>query len=212
MNREAAINAAGTTFALHRAGHLWWRRTALACLGIVGLLSVALVLLALKSRPVDRAFAATPDGRVIELSPLSEPVMTAAALRNWTVTAVTESFTLGHHDWRLRLAQVRAYYTDQGYEGFVESLETSLFLKELRERRQVSAAVARGAPVIIDANIYDGRAGWTLEVPVLLSFDVGNRTQSESVLVRVLVLRVPIEERTTGIGIQQLLMERKGAT
>ena len=29
--------------------------------------------------------------------------MSDAALRNWTVAAVTEAFTLGHHDWRLRL-------------------------------------------------------------------------------------------------------------
>ena len=51
------------------------------------------------------------------LTPLDEPIMSDAALRNWTVAAVTEAFTLGHHDWRLRLAGIRGKFTDSGYEA-----------------------------------------------------------------------------------------------
>ena len=60
--------------------------------------------------------AATPDGRLVPLTPLDEPIMSDAALRNWTVAAVTEAFTLGHHDWRLRLAGIRGKFTDNGYD------------------------------------------------------------------------------------------------
>ena len=67
--------------------------------------------------------AATPDGRLVPLTPLDEPIMSDAALRNWTVAAVTEAFTLGHHDWRLRLASVRESFTDDGYESFLAEPE-----------------------------------------------------------------------------------------
>ncbi len=210
MNRDTAHQTADGQFALHRAAHLWWRRVALINIGVVVLLSLALVSLALKSRPVDRAFAASPDGRIIELVPLDAPIMNEQALRNWIVTAVTEAFTMGHHDWQLRLTQVREFFTDEGHEHLLESLQTSLFLQQLKDNRQVSSAVARGAPVIVDRFTWQGRDAIALQLPMLLTFDVGNRTQSEQVMARVLVVRVAIEERQAGIAIQQLIIEKSG--
>lgn len=201
---------AGGQFALHRAAHRAWRRMALGLLVAVLALSAAVTGLVLRDRPVDRAFAATPDGRVIELTPLDEPVMSQAALRSWVVTAVTEAFTLGYHDYRRRLGQVREHFTDDGYDGYTEQLERSLLLERIVEYRQVTSAVARGAPVITSANIWRGRAVWTLEIPLLVTFHAGNRQETENLLVSTLVMRVNREERPAGIGIQQIVAERAG--
>ena len=35
------------------------------------------------------AVAGMPDGRLVRLTPLDEPIMSDAALRNWTVSAVS---------------------------------------------------------------------------------------------------------------------------
>ena len=210
MSREAAIEHAGGQFALHREAHRSWRRMALGLMTVVVVLAAAVVALALRDRPVDRAFAATPDGRVIELTPLDEPVMSQAALRSWVVTSITEAFTLGYHDYRLRLGQVREHFTDEGYGGYTEQLEKSLLLERILQYRQVTSAVARGAPVITDATMWQGRAMWTLEVPLLLTFHAGNRQETEELLVSALVVRVNREERPAGIGIQQIVAERTG--
>ena len=201
---------AGGQFALHREAHRAWRRMALGLLVAVLALSAAVTGLVLRDRPVDRAFAATPDGRVIELTPLDEPVMSQAALRSWVVTAVTEAFTLGYHDYRRRLGQVREHFTDDGYDGYTEQLERSLLLERVVEYRQVTSAVARGAPVITSASIWQGRAVWTLEIPLLVTFHAGNRQETENLLVSTLVMRVKREERPAGIGIQQIVAERTG--
>lgn len=209
MSRAAAIEHAGRQYALHRDAHRSWRRVALALLAVVVALSVAVVGLVLRDRPADRAYAATPDGRVIALTPLADPVMTQAALLNWVVTAVTEAFTLGFHDYRLRAGQVREYFTEDGYAGYTAQLERSRMLERIREFRQVTSAVARGAPVITNATIWQGRAVWTVETPILLTFHAGNREESEKLVVTVLVMRVNREERPSGIGIQQLVAERR---
>ena len=209
MSREAAIEHAGRQFALHREAHRAWRRAALVLVVVVAALSVAVVGLVVRDRPVDRAYAATPDGRVIALTPLADPVMTQGALQNWVVTAVTEAFTLGFHDWRLRAAQVREYFTEDGYAGYVSQIEQSRMLERIREFRQVTSAVARGAPVITKASMWQGRAVWTVETPILLTFHAGNREESEKLVVSVLVMRVNREERPAGIGIQQLVAERR---
>lgn len=210
MGREAAIEHAGAQFALHRAAHRTWRGVALALVVAVVLLAGAVVALSLRDRPVDRAYAATPDGRVIALTPLEQPVMSQAALRSWAVRALSEAFTLGHHDYRLRLGEVEAFFTDEGFTSYMDQLEKSLVLERIRTHRQVVAAAAREVPVITKAGKWQGRGMWTLEVPMALTFYAGNRKETMNLLVSVLVMRVKREERPAGIGIQQIVAERVG--
>lgn len=152
--------------------------------------------------------AATPDGRVIELTPLDEPIMSDAALKNWVVAAVTEAFTLGHHDWRARLSAVRRHFTDDGYEAFLRGLEESLLLSRLKEHRQVASAVATGSPVIVDTRRYRGRIAWEIEFPMLLTFQAGAKRRDQGLTSKVLVTRVPLSDRVTGIGIARLVASR----
>ena len=144
MSVETAVEQVGRRVELHREAHRAWRRVALGLLMLSLVLAGVIVVLVLRERPMDRAYAATPDGRVIPMTPLEEPVMTQAALSAWVVTAVTEAFTLGHHDFRLRLSAVREYFTEQGYDGYTVQLEKSRLLERVREYRQVTSAVAKG--------------------------------------------------------------------
>ena len=201
---------AGAQFALHRAGHEAWRRAGLALAVAVVMLAVAVVGLVLRDRPVDRAYAATPDGRVIELTALDQPVMSQAALRSWTSRALSEAFTFGYHDYRMRLGQVAEYFTDEGYASFTEQLERSRVLQRVLEYRQVAAAVVSEAPVITKSAMWQGRGMWTLEVPMLVTFYAGNRRETEDLLVTALVMRVERDQRPAGIGIQQIVAERRG--
>ena len=207
--RARAIRQAVNRFAFHRDQHHGWRRAAgwlLLCNALtLAALGGTLALYA----PVYVTVAATPDGRLVPLTPLDEPIMSDAALRNWTVAAVTEAFTLGHHDWRLRLSSVRGNFTDEGYESFLASLNESLFLDRLRDNLQVASAVAQGAPVVTDTRYFEGRLGWAIEFPLLVTFAAGARSVSQDLVARVLVMRVPLSERPAGIGIEQLLAEKR---
>ena len=209
MSGETAVEQVGRRVELHREAHRAWRRAALGLLVVSLVLAGAIVLLLLRERPVDRFYATTPDGRVIPFTPLEEPVMTQAALGSWVVTAVTEAFTVGHHDWRLRLSGVREYFTEDGYDGYTRQLEESRLLERVREYRQVTSAVAKGAPVMTQATMWQGRALWTMEFPMLLTFHAGNREDTIEFVVTTLVMRVRREERPAGIGIQQIVMERR---
>ena len=131
--------------------------------------------------------------------------MSDAALKNWAVSAVTEAFTLGHHDWRLRLSSVREHFTDAGYESFLQGLNESLFLDRLRDNLQVASAAARGAPVITDTVIVGGRVGWKVEFPIVVTFSAGRRSIVQELVARVLIMRVALSERVRGLGIEQLI-------
>ena len=203
--RMRAVRRTVNRFAFHRDQHHGWRRAAAWLLVCNALTAFAFAGYVWLHSTVYVTVAATPDGRLVPLTPLDEPIMSDAALRNWTVAAVTEAFTLGHHDWRLRLAAVRESFTDAGYESFLEELNESLFLDRLRDNLQVASAVAQGAPVVTDTRYFRGRLGWVVEFPILVTFAAGARSVSQDLIARVLVMRVPLSERPAGIGIEQLI-------
>ena len=209
--RTQAARAAPSQFAWHRDQHRAWRRAALVLGVVAAAQAAALAGYIHYHSTVYITVAATPDGRVIEMTPLDEPIMSDAALRNWTVSAVTEAFTLGHHDWRMRLADIRGYFTGEGYDGYLQALEDSLYLDRIRENLQVAAAVATGAPVITATRLFDGQAAWSIEFPMLVTFQAGHRINHQRLTARVLVMRVPLSENAAGIGIQQLIATRTGA-
>ncbi len=205
-----AVAAAAASLPFERAAHHGWRRIAFVLLAMNVLLTLALWSYIDQHDTVYRTFAVTPEGKVIEAQGLDEPVRTDAALKNWVVTAVTESFTFGHSDWQRRLSAVREYFTDEGYEAFMGGLEEGLYLDRIRDNYQVGSAVAQGAPVITHADIYeDGRAGWQLEFPMLVTFHAGRKKSSTEMVAKVLVKRVPFDERLNGIGIQQIVVTRQ---
>ncbi len=209
--RTQAARAALSQAGYHADQHRGWRRLALVLAVVSGVEAAALAGYIHFHSTVYITVAATPDGRVIEMTPLDEPIMSAAALRNWTVAAVTEAFTLGHHDWRMRLTDVRDRFTPEGYDGYLTALQDSLYLDRIRDNLQVAAAVATGAPVITATQIFDGRAGWSIELPILVTFQAGHRTNHQHLTMRVLVMRVPLSENAAGIGIQQMIATRSGA-
>ena len=206
---SAAVEAAGRSFRYQADQHRWWRLCAAGLLA--GWLSTAFAFALYLARhdTVYVPVAATPDGRLVKLTPLSEPIMSDAALKNWTVSAVVEAFTLGHHDWRMRLSAIRELFTDDGYDSFLQGLEESQFLTRLRDNLQVASTVARGAPVITETRLFRGRAGWQIEFPILVTFQAGRRRVDQDLVARVLVMRVPLSERFGGIGIAQLIAARR---
>ena len=203
-----AVRHAGNLLAFHRDQHHGWRRLAgwLVLTNILSAVALAGYVLRHETRYI--AVAATPDGRVIPLTSLDEPIMSDAALKNWAVSAVIEAFTLGHHDWRMRLSAARRHFTDAGYESFVTGLEDSAFLDRLRNHRQVASTVAQGAPVITDTMRFHGRIAWAIEFPILVTFQAGARRLDQKLIARVLVARVPLSERVRGIGIEQLIASK----
>ena len=203
-----AVARVGGTLAFERAQHAAWRRAAFVLLALNLVTAATLAVWVTTHDTVYIAVAATPDGRLIRLTPLDEPTMSDTALRQWTVATVTEAFTLGHHDWRMRLAAVRERFTDGGYGAFVAALEESQFLERLRTHRQVASTVARGAAVITRTRVYGDRVGWSMEVPILVTFQAGARRLDQDLLARVLVMRVPLSERAQGIAVEQLIATR----
>ena len=201
-----AVVHAGESFSFQRAAHHGWRRIAAVSITMNVMLAAALVGYIQFHSTVYVTLAATSDGRVIAVRGLGEPVRSDAELANWVVGAVTDAYTLGHHDWQRRLADAREDFTDRGYEKFVENLNESKYLPILRDHSQVATAVAEGAPRIVDRGMLDGeRLGWKLQFPMLVTFLQGKEKEETRYDVEVVVGRVPFDERPMGVAIEWVI-------
>lgn len=181
-----------------------------ALLKLVVLLSLVIAMLVLailgivnSRKPDNRYFATTEDGRLIPMVALSEPNLSTPALLSWTAQAATEVMTFGFSDYTRRLQEASRNFTRSGWESFTTALGQSGTIDLIREKRQVVTAVPAGAPILESENLVAGRYQWVVQLPMKLTYQAGSERRQRSIVVRIVVVRVPRLESANGVGIDQ---------
>ena len=209
----AVMEAVSRSEAYHIAQHRAWRRVAGIALAGQALTVAALALWMGMRETVYVAVATDQAGRTL-------PIVSAenagaedevGFMLTWTVAAVTEAFTMGFHDFRMRVEGVRKRFTDEGYESYRQMLEESLVFQRVGSQGQAVSAVARGAPVLLRVRRFDdGGVGYEVEFPLLLTFWAGEDERVEETLrAKALVMRMSRSERLAGIAVALLHLTRE---
>jgi|GEM_PF-2833000 len=209
----AVMEAVSRSEAYHIAQHRAWRRVAGIALAGQALTVAALVAWMGMRETVYIAVATDRAGRTL-------PIVSAenagaedevGFMLTWTVAAVTEAFTMGFHDWRMRVEGVRDRFTPEGYESYRRVLEESLVFQRVGSQGQAVSAVARGAPVLLRVRRFeDGSTGYEVEFPLLLTFWAGEDEKAEEKLrAKALVMRMSRSERLAGIAVAVLHLTRE---
>lgn len=154
-------------------------------------------------QPENRYFATTEDGRLVPMVALNEPNMSAPALMSWVAQASTEVMTFGFNDYRRRLQESSRNFTRRGWESFTQALQKSRIIELVEANQQVVTAAPQGAPILESEGLSGGRYQWIIQLPLVLSYQSGARQRSDSLLVTVVVVRVPRLESPNGVGIEQ---------
>jgi intracellular multiplication protein IcmL len=155
------------------------------------------------SQAQDRYFATTEDGRLIPMVALSEPNLSTPALMSWVAQASTEVMTFGFNDYRRRLQESSRNFTRRGWESFTQALQKSRIIEMVEANQQVVTAAPAGAPILDSEGLVAGRYQWVIQLPLVLTYQSGNRTKNDNLLVKVVVVRVPRLESPNGVGIEQ---------
>jgi len=169
---------------------------------IIGLIG-AMYMVIQTHQPENRYFATTEDGRLVPMIALSEPNMSAPALMSWVAQSSTEVMTFGFNDYRRRLQESSRNFTRRGWESFTQALQRSRIIEMVEANQQVVTAAPQGAPILESQGLVAGRYQWVIQIPMVLSYQAGSASRSDSLLVTVVVVRVPRLESPNGIGIEQ---------
>jgi intracellular multiplication protein IcmL len=182
----------------------------LLVLSVALCVAVCLCVFLVVSSPEPKYFASSPDGHIVELVPLSRPVMSDAGLLNWTAETTTSTLALDFLHWRDKLTAMRPNFTPEAYRSFLQSLkETGVITMIEGKRLSVSAVVSR-APVITASGIAeDGKMAWRIEVPLIVSYESSKGVEStQHLLATVLVRREDTAATPKGVAIQQIVLVR----
>jgi len=168
-------------------------------LGLIG----AMYYVISSNQPQHFYFATTEDGRLIPMVPLSQPNLSTPALMSWVAQGTTEVMTFGFNDYRRRLQESSRNFTKRGWESFTQALQRSRIIEMVEVNQQIITAAPRGAPVLESEGLVAGRYQWRVQIPLVLTYRSGAKTSSASLLVTVVVVRVPRLESPNGVGIEQ---------
>ncbi|MBU6234879.1 MAG: type IVB secretion system apparatus protein IcmL/DotI [Alphaproteobacteria bacterium] len=166
-------------------------------------LIITIVVIVNAYRPENRYFATTEDGRVVPMVALSEPNLSRPAVLSWAAQAASETLTFGFHDYRRRLQESSRHFTRKGWGSFVKALQDSGMIESVEQNRQVLTAAPRAAPTILSEGILAGIYQWQVELPMMVTYQIGQQTRNVSMNIRLTIVRVPKLESPNGIGIEQ---------
>jgi intracellular multiplication protein IcmL len=188
----------------YRDGYRTLVRIALAeGIAIIALILTFIVFLNIYT-PERTYFATTEDGRVVPMVALSQANLSKPALLSWAAQAASETMTFGFHDYRRRLQESSRHFTRRGWGSFTKALQDSGRIETITSNRQVVSATPRAAPTILAEGIMpNGTYRWEVEMPMLLTYELGQARRSEPMNVRLVIVRVPTLESSNGVGIDQ---------
>ena len=157
-----------------------------------------------------RYFAATNDGRLISMHPLSDPVKSDDFVLQWASLAARRAFDLDFVHWQEQMTAESSYFTADGWSDFSSSLKKTNNLKTLVELQMVATAEITGAPQIVQKAVIDGHYAWSIRVPVLVKYISAKKTITQTLMLTLVVVRQSIADYPAGIAINNYIADVQG--
>jgi intracellular multiplication protein IcmL len=178
---------------------------------VLGALAVAALALAQDGwnllRPEKHVyFATSPDGRIMNLTPVGQPNGTDDAVLAFAAEAVTRAWTFSFMNYEREFQDAAAYFTKEGWEANQAALVASGNLDAVVRRRFVLVARLDEAPLIENkGQMSDGRYGWVVSMAVRLQYQGQTAAMADKLVpVTALVVRRPETENPRGLGVAQI--------
>ncbi len=166
-------------------------------------LIAAIIVQISMTKPQDRFFATTSDGRLIRMIPLNQPDLKDSALISWVSKAAADVMTFGFHDYQRRLQEASVYFTRSGWQSFSSALEKARIIEAVEKNQQIVTAAPQRAPIILKQGLVNGIYQWVVEMPLIVTYQAGSTTQNTVLNVQMIIVRVSTLDNPNGVGIQQ---------
>lgn len=182
-------------------------QTITAISAAASLAAVLIAGIAIFAKPAPKFFATDREGRIIPLVPLNQPYQNSGAVLGWASEAIMKTFSMDFVHYRRSLNESREYFTEDGWNGFLQAMQDSGVGPSMKEQKQVVSATPTDAAVIVGQGELRGSYTWKIKQPFLITFSTNTESRSQKVVVSLTVLRVPTTVNAKGLGIQQIIME-----
>lgn len=186
------------------------------CYLIVGLIFFQLLVIGLQlyfitvqldGRPKPAYFPTTPDGRYIDMIPISEPTLKGDAFDKWIMETAETVTSFDYINYKRDLQTMSHLFTAKGHRDYRKALQESNNLENVKVKRQVVFGRVTGKPKILDKYYYQGtRASWEIELPMTIHYqNAQDKDIRQPVTVFMTVMRVSTLKNPAGLAIMQFI-------
>jgi intracellular multiplication protein IcmL len=181
----------------------------------IGLIAFSIILAAIsaiifyvvgKKMSPPELFFVTAEGKSIQVAPMSLPNESREAVKDLAREAIQKSYTFDFLKIDQQLLAAQPYYTIDAWGVFKDSMLSSSLVKQVKKNKFTVSVVAKEEPIIDSAAQKAGAEfAWKLLVPITISFSGDSPTETQDLLVRITVVRVPTTENPKGLGVLQMV-------
>ena len=155
---------------------------------------------------------ATNDFRLLNIHPLSDPVVNDEWVQQWATNAVLSAYNIDYIHWQQEMQVASANFTDDGWNTFLDKFKSSNNLSSILKLLMIADTSITGAAQIQSKGLLpSGYYAWKIQVPVLVTY-IGNATtirMPESVTL--LVVRQPVNKYPDRIAINNFIASTQGS-
>lgn len=178
-------------------------------LSIVFLGAVSLYIF--MNRPPPITFRVADEWRVVAPVPIQQPYLSNPEMLQWVSDVFPRVFDLDFLRIDTQLADVKKYFTDNGYQIYLNQLKNYADKNMVQVNRMFVHAEPTRAPVIVNQGVLSGRYAWWVQMPVIISY-AGMKEKPDAYLsMQVLVVRTDTTNNLTGILIDNVIVEKDTA-
>ncbi|MCK5554856.1 MAG: DotI/IcmL/TraM family protein [Alphaproteobacteria bacterium] len=152
---------------------------------------------------VDRYFAESFEGRLMQLSSLNSPNMEKIAVTDWAVQAAAQIMTFGFNDVERRFSLSTPFFTPQGWVSFKKALISSRVIEQMHKKQLIFTSIPSGTPVLLKEGLVVDKYTWRFNIPLMITYRAGGKSSAIKKKVIVVVEKVPTSSNPAGLGISE---------
>jgi len=184
-----------------------FRRMVTICLLslIANMVLVVSLLFSVKSHQKTVYFASSNTGSLINIKPLSSPILSSTAVKSWVSQALPALFDIDFVNYHRNMDNSRKYFTDTGWQSFLNAF--SPVLSKIKSEQLVTNAVVTDVPYVYKKGVRGGIYTWEVQVPLLITYQKAGQESISHQIWTVMVQRNNNQNTETPqlLGISQVV-------
>jgi len=168
------------------------------------LLGISIWLIVDKPQPVQ--FKTDNEWRVLPPVPINEPYISTPNLIQWVSDTLPSLFTLDFVNYAAQMNVAATAFVGDGWTKFQRALQNYAAPAVVQNGKLFVTATAGGAPFVTNQGMIQGSYGWWIQMPLNLSYSSANKGATRSLIVKVMVVRVPTLDDLKGIKIEDIIV------
>ncbi|OGT47754.1 MAG: hypothetical protein A3E83_04945 [Gammaproteobacteria bacterium RIFCSPHIGHO2_12_FULL_41_20] len=171
---------------------------------ILAMLGISIYLLFNKPQPM--RFPVENDWRVVKPVPVEQSYLSITDLLQWVANSIPKTFNVSFVNYNADLTRSAQYFTGTGWKNFLNQINNYADYNSVQASKFFINSTLAGAPFILNQGLLQGRYAWWVQVPVEITYTSYEKTYTKSLVLQVLVVRVPTLDNLIGVGIENVLV------